>query len=139
MLYENDQMMKYDLKSHMYVLTEDGFLNGNGYALRGRLDTESADQDLTISFFLRRVSENAYAMLTCMASDVRSTHRFLALPENRERVYRLLCRLASDMMVQNQDSLEGSEKPAVSVGVQMLMEPLYGNCVDGSEKYGEDY
>lgn len=141
-LFTNDKKMAYDIENHRYVLTDDGFKAYSGYSLREKLDTESKDQDLTVKFFLERASENVYGLLTSMARNERSCLCYLAQPENRQRIYQCLCREASDMMVNNADLSESNKdgKPSCSVGLQNLLEPLYGNYPFWMGfSYGEDY
>lgn len=128
MLYSEDGKMVYDLETHHYVLTDDGFKAYSGYSLKEKLDIGNGDQELTIKFFLNRASENVYGILEGQTPNASETDCFLALPENRERVYRALCREASDMMANNDDPSESTklDKPVCSAGLQILLEPFWG-------------
>jgi len=141
-LYSDDVKMKYDLASHRYVLTDDGFKAYSGYSLKEKLDVESKDQDLTVAFFLNRVSENVYGILLSLAENDRASQCFLALSENRTKIYNALCREASDMMVNNDDPSEQAKdtKSPCSVGLQIIIETLYGRFANWRDyTYGEDY
>ena len=141
-LYIDDDKMRYDLENHRYVLTEDGFRDYAGYSLRDYLDSEGTNADLAASFFLRRASENVYALLESMATYDRAMECWLALPINRAKIYNALCREASDMLVMNRDPSEEAKdgKPACSIGLQMILEGLYGRYFGYLKyRYGEDY
>lgn len=141
-LYSNDVKMKYDLLNHRYVLTDDGFKAYSGYSLKEKLDVESKDQDLTVAFFLNRVSENVYGILLAQAESERASQCFLALSENRTKIYNALCREASDMMVANDDLSEQSKdaKNPCSIGLQIIIETLYGRFANWRDyTFGEDY
>ena len=128
MLYSSDERMTYDIANHRYVLTDDGFKAYSGYSLKDKLDTGNEDQDATVGFFLRRASENVYGILESQATNRLETDCWLALSENRERVYMALCREASDMMANNDDPSESvkADKPICSFGLQVILEPLWG-------------
>ena len=128
MLYSSDERMTYDIALHRYVLTDDGFKAYSGYSLTEKLDTGNEDQDATVGFFLRRASENVYGILESQSSNRLETDCWLALPENREKVYMALCREASDMMANNDDPSESlkADKPICSFGLQVILEPLWG-------------
>lgn len=142
-LYTNDDNMTYDLENHRYVLTENGFKKYSGYSLRDRLDLEDMDQDIGVKFFLNRVSENVYGLLQIdPGKNVRSIECYLAIPENRVRVYNALCREASDMMVANKDPSEDAKSSAnpCSVGLKIILAPLYGTFALWRDyEYGVDY
>lgn len=141
-LYTNDDNMTYDVNNHRYVLTDDGFKAYSGYSLFEKLDTESKDQELTVKFVLNRASEVVYGILLANPRNYKGALCFLAQSEVRQQVYNALCRCVSDMMAQNKDNSEEvkNQAPVISVGLQMLLEGLYGSML-GYQNYtfGEDY